>query len=73
MVREALPGYEVGAELGRGAFGVVYDNKGVVKLGDFGIARLLDTSARRTATGMVIGTPAYIPLRPAALGCVRSP
>ncbi len=39
---------------------LLYDAKGVVKLGDFGIARLLDTSARRTATGMVIGTPAYM-------------
>jgi predicted Ser/Thr protein kinase len=39
---------------------LLYDTKGVVKLGDFGIARLLDTSARRTATGMVIGTPAYM-------------
>jgi predicted Ser/Thr protein kinase len=39
---------------------LLYDGKGVVKLGDFGIARLLDTSARRTATGMVIGTPAYM-------------
>ena len=39
---------------------LLYDTKGVVKLGDFGIARALDTDARRTATGMVIGTPAYM-------------
>ncbi len=39
---------------------LLYDRKGVVKLGDFGIARALDTDARRTATGTVIGTPAYM-------------
>ena len=39
---------------------LLYDAAGVVKLGDFGIARALDGSARRTATGLVIGTPAYM-------------
>ena len=39
---------------------LLYDTKGAVKLGDFGIARALDTDARRTATGTVIGTPAYM-------------
>lgn len=39
---------------------LMLDTKGVVKLGDFGIARALDSDARRTATGMVIGTPAYM-------------
>ena len=39
---------------------LMFDAKGVVKLGDFGIARALDSEARRTATGMIIGTPAYM-------------
>ncbi len=39
---------------------LLYDADGVVKLGDFGIARALDADVRRTATGMVIGTPAYM-------------
>ena len=39
---------------------LMYDTKGVVKLGDFGIARALDSDIRRTATGMVVGTPAYM-------------
>ena len=39
---------------------LMYDNKGVVKLADFGIARDLGVDTRRTATGMIIGTPAYM-------------
>ncbi|MEM8925382.1 MAG: serine/threonine-protein kinase [Actinomycetota bacterium] len=39
---------------------LLYDTRGLVKLGDFGIARAIDTDARRTATGTVIGTPAYM-------------
>lgn len=39
---------------------LMYDTKGVVKLGDFGIARDLGVETRRTATGMIIGTPAYM-------------
>lgn len=39
---------------------LMYDANGVVKLGDFGIARALDADIRRTATGMVVGTPAYM-------------
>jgi serine/threonine-protein kinase len=39
---------------------LLYDAKGVVKLADFGIARVRTTEGRRTATGMVIGTPAYM-------------
>jgi len=39
---------------------LMFDAKGTVKLGDFGIARALDSEARRTATGMIIGTPAYM-------------
>ncbi|MCP4222193.1 MAG: protein kinase [Actinomycetia bacterium] len=39
---------------------LLFDAKGVIKLGDFGIARAIDTNARRTATGTVIGTPAYM-------------
>lgn len=39
---------------------VIYDPaSGVVKLTDFGIARLADAS--RTRTGLVLGTPAYMP------------
>ena len=34
--------------------------KGVIKLGDFGIARDLGVETRRTATGMIVGTPAYM-------------
>jgi len=39
---------------------LMYDTKGVVKLADFGIARDLGSDTRRTATGMIIGTPAYM-------------
>lgn len=39
---------------------LLFDAKGVVKLGDFGIARAVDANIRRTATGTVIGTPAYM-------------
>ncbi len=39
---------------------LMYDAKGVVKLGDFGIARDTGADTRRTATGMIIGTPAYM-------------
>ncbi|MCH9803365.1 serine/threonine protein kinase [bacterium] len=39
---------------------LMYDMKGVIKLGDFGIARDLGVETRRTATGMIVGTPAYM-------------
>ncbi len=39
---------------------LLYDAKGVVKLADFGIARVRTGNARRTATGTVMGTPAYM-------------
>ncbi|MFK7919282.1 MAG: serine/threonine-protein kinase [Ilumatobacter sp.] len=39
---------------------LMHDMKGVVKLADFGIARALDNDIRRTKTGMVVGTPAYM-------------
>ncbi|MEP6297024.1 MAG: serine/threonine-protein kinase, partial [Ilumatobacter sp.] len=39
---------------------LMLDTKGVVKLADFGIARALDNDVRRTKTGMVVGTPAYM-------------
>lgn len=39
---------------------LLYDGKGVVKLADFGIARIRTDDVRRTATGTVIGTPAYM-------------
>ena len=39
---------------------LLYDVKGVIKLGDFGIARAVDPSDRRTATGTIMGTPAYM-------------
>ena len=39
---------------------LLYDVKGVIKLGDFGIARAADPSDRRTVTGTIMGTPAYM-------------
>ncbi len=39
---------------------LLVDTDGVVKLGDFGIARAVDEATRLTATGTVIGTPAYM-------------
>ena len=39
---------------------LLVDDDGVVKLGDFGIARALDAATRLTATGTVLGTPAYM-------------
>lgn len=39
---------------------LLMDSEGRVKLGDFGIARAVDEATRLTATGTVIGTPAYM-------------
>ena len=40
---------------------LLFDARGVVKLADFGVARTIGAEgSRRTATGMVIGTPAYM-------------
>lgn len=39
---------------------LLYDSGDVLKLGDFGIARAIDASVRHTATGTVMGTPAYM-------------
>ncbi len=39
---------------------LLMDAEGRVKLGDFGIARAVDEATRLTATGTVIGTPAYM-------------
>jgi serine/threonine protein kinase len=39
---------------------VLCSRDGRVLLADFGIARIVDTEARRTRTGQVIGTPAYL-------------
>ncbi|RLC75414.1 MAG: hypothetical protein DRI61_14965 [Chloroflexi bacterium] len=38
---------------------ILFDSKGIAKLGDFGIARL-SWSATRTARGIIIGTPLYM-------------
>ncbi|CAG7634194.1 ABC transporter substrate-binding protein [Actinacidiphila bryophytorum] len=39
---------------------VMVTTEGVVKVADFGIARVLDTDARLTTTGSAIGTPSYM-------------
>jgi serine/threonine protein kinase len=39
---------------------VSVDRNGVVRLMDFGIARLLVSAAHTTQTGMIVGTPAYM-------------
>ena len=39
---------------------VLVERDGQVRLTDFGIARLLDDSTRHTATGMTVGTAAYL-------------
>ena len=39
---------------------LLMDDDGVVKLGDFGIARALDVATRLTADGTILGTPAYM-------------
>ena len=39
---------------------LMYSDADLLKLGDFGIARALDSSTRLTATGTVMGTPAYM-------------
>ncbi len=39
---------------------LMYSDAELLKLGDFGIARALDSSTRLTATGTVMGTPAYM-------------
>jgi ABC-type transport system substrate-binding protein/serine/threonine protein kinase len=39
---------------------VMVTAEGVVKVADFGIARVLDTDARLTTTGSAIGTPSYM-------------
>jgi len=36
------------------------DDEGVLKVMDFGIARLADENSNRTQAGMVLGTPAYM-------------
>nr|WSX73911.1 ABC transporter substrate-binding protein [Streptomyces sp. NBC_00899]WSX80024.1 ABC transporter substrate-binding protein [Streptomyces sp. NBC_00899] len=39
---------------------VMVTTEGVVKVADFGIARVLDTDSRLTTTGSAIGTPSYM-------------
>ena len=39
---------------------VLVERNGQVRLTDFGIARLIDDSTRHTATGMTVGTAAYL-------------
>ncbi|WP_327291706.1 ABC transporter substrate-binding protein [Streptomyces sp. NBC_01198] len=39
---------------------VMVTTEGVIKVADFGIARVLDTDARLTTTGSAIGTPSYM-------------
>ena len=40
---------------------VLIDHDRRVRLADFGIARLLDNATRHTATGLIMGTAAYLP------------
>ena len=39
---------------------VLLDGDGVLKVMDFGIARLAEASSSRTQSGMIVGTPAYM-------------
>ncbi|SHL78831.1 ABC transporter substrate-binding protein [Actinacidiphila paucisporea] len=39
---------------------VMVTTEGVIKVADFGIARVLDTDSRLTTTGSAIGTPSYM-------------
>lgn len=47
---------------------VLLDEQGAPSLGDFGIARMLDTTKAATARTAVIGTPSYLPPEVAAEG-----